>query len=94
MRGSKILWTTFEADGRVSVTSLFDDSLGHAPRGQHELPEGSFINEVREFLRILNPLPGIRISRNLAVLIIRKIGQFLNPPPPPLLCVTSFMDGP
>ena len=45
MRGSKILWTTLEADARVSVTSLFDDSLGHGPRGQHELPEGGIIHK-------------------------------------------------
>ena len=29
------------------------------------------------------PLPLVRISRNLSVLFVRKIGQFLNPPSPP-----------
>ena len=29
------------------------------------------------------PPPFIRISRNLSVLFVRKIGQFLNPPSPP-----------
>ena len=37
------------------------------------------------FLDFLNPPPSpfIRISRNLSVLFVRKIGQFLNPPSPP-----------
>ena len=29
------------------------------------------------------PPPFIRISRNLSVLFVRKIGQFINRPPPP-----------
>ena len=38
--------------------------------------------DVRKILGILDtPLPLVRISRNLSVLFVRKIGQFLNPPP-------------
>ena len=46
--------------------------------------KGPYLNDVRKIFRFFYPLPPppfIRISRNLSVLFVRKIGQFFNPPP-------------
>ena len=45
--------------------------------------KGPYIKDVRKNSGIFDtPLPLVRISRNLSVLFVRKIGQFVNPPPP------------
>ena len=45
--------------------------------------KGPYIKDVRKNSVIFDtPLPLVRISRNLSVLFVRKIEQFLNPPPP------------
>ena len=47
--------------------------------------KGPSINDVTLIFHIFGTLPPfVTHSRNLSVLFIRKIGQFLNPPPPPL----------
>ena len=44
---------------------------------------GPYIKDVRKNPEIFDtPLPLVRISRNLSVLFVRKIDQFLNPPSP------------
>ena len=46
--------------------------------------KGPYLNDVRKIFGFFDPpRPFIRISRNLSVLFVRKIGQFLNPPSPP-----------
>ena len=56
-------------------------------------PKGPYIKDVRKNPEIFDtPLPLVRISRNLSVLFVRKIEQFLNPPPPSMR--TSYVYGP
>ena len=45
--------------------------------------KGPSINDVTQIFHISGPPPPlVTHSRNLSVLFVRKIGQFLNPPPP------------
>ena len=46
------------------------------------MPRGHVHMRSAKFWGFLSPLPLVRISRNLSLLFVRKIGQFLNPPPP------------
>ena len=49
----------------------------------HVPPLGPYLNDFRNIFGFVDPPPPfIRISRNLSVLSVCKIGQFLNPPPP------------
>ena len=62
----------------VSVPKRFDKGRERA-RVLH--CKGRYLNDVRKIFGILDPLPPfVTHSRNLSVLFVRKIGQFLNPP--------------
>ena len=68
--------------------------MGHKD-GIHKDHKGPCTYDVRKILGILDtPLPLVHISRNLSVLFVRKIGQFVNPPPPlcaDVICTWSLI---